>query len=210
MGLAIEAGRLSESEQKRLIELVDTAGQGRSWSWSRLSDKQRRELEGLIEKGSNQRGVFEGARTAEEIRSLAESAHIDSVRRPLTRKQETSIFVELGRCIESGWLQAPHVAVLALVLVSFSTGRPLGPRGRVESLDSGEPALLVDAQFGPFSGELDPEGQLGPRWAQAADHLVANEWLAITKNGREWWVSPGRRLRAVMSGRAVRDEVRAA
>jgi hypothetical protein len=211
-GLRCDFSRFSEDEHRRAIELVREADKG-TWSWDRLGKPgkgKRGELEGLIEKASAEPGIFARARELDEIAAIAAEAHRESVRRPLHRKQEASIFAELGKCIENGWLEAPHVAVLALVLVAFSTGRPLGPRGRVESLDGGLVALVVDSQFGPFSGALDPEGQLAPRWAQTADHLVANEWLAVTKNGREWWVSPGARLRAVMAGRPVKDEVRAA
>jgi hypothetical protein len=209
MGLRVEWDRLSETEQLKLLTLVNEAGRGRSWSWGRLDDGQRRDLEGLIEKGADARGAFKGAREFEEIQAIADQAHVAAVRRPLTRKQETSIFLELGRGIERGWLRAPDVAVLSLLMVAFSTGRPLGPRSRVEVLDGGETALIVNNQFGPFSGDLDPEYQLGPRWAQTAEHLQTNEWIAITKNGAEWWISPGRRLRAAMAGKPIRDVVAA-
>jgi hypothetical protein len=209
LGLAIDFDRLGENEQTRLVGLVDKAGKGRSWGWGRLSAKERRELEALIEKGADARGVFEGARSFEEIRALAAQAHTERVRRPLTRKQETSIFAELGRCIEQGWLEAPHVALISLLLIAFSGGRPLGPRSRIEALDGGETVLVVDTQFGPFSADLDPEQQLAPRWTQTVDHLAANEWLDVRKNGVEWWISPGGRLRAAMAGKPVRDVVAA-
>jgi hypothetical protein len=202
-------GRLSEEEQKRLVELVDKAGQGRSWAWSRLSDRERRDLEDLIEKAADMRGAFTAAREIEEIRALADQAHVKAVRRPLGRKQENGIFSEAARCIEAGWMDVADLAILASFLAVFVGGRPLGPRSRVERV--GEDTVLVvdDVSFGPFSGAYDPEAQIGPRWQQNLGNLEANEWLSVERHGKAWTVSPGARLRAAMAGKPIRDVVAA-
>ena len=208
-GLRCDFGRLPEGDQVRVVELVREAGKGRAWSWDKLSKKNRATLETLVELASGEPGIFAGTRDLEEIQALAAEAHVAAVRRPLSRKQESGIFAELARQVEGGHLQAPHIGLLAILLTIYSSGRALGPRSRVESLADGEPVLILDAVFGPLGGNLDPDSELSARWKQNLDHLVANSWLEVAKSGPEWRVSPGRRLRAVMAGRPVRDVVAA-
>jgi hypothetical protein len=208
-GLRIDWDQLDEDARRRVVELVKEAGAGGGWTWNRLSDRKRKELEGLIERGSDARGIFKDTRALEEIKALTEQAHTAAVRRPPSRKQESGIFAELGRCVAEGWLDASHVSVLVLIQIVLSTGRTLGPRSRIETLDDGGTALVVDRQFGLFAESFDPYGELGPRWMQTVDHLAANEWLIVEKNGTEWWIWPGQRMRAAMEGRAVKDVVAA-
>jgi hypothetical protein len=208
-GLRCDFDRLSEDDQRKVIDLVREAGKGGGWSWTKLSKKDRTTLEKLIERAADTPGLFKQTRDMEEIAALAAEAHVAAVRRPLSRKQEHGIFAELARQVEDGHLHAPHVALIALVLTIYTSGRALGPRSRVESLADGEPVLIVDAVFGPLGGNLDPDSEISARWKQNLSHLEANSWLEVRRNGPEWWVSPGARLRAVMAGRAIRDVVAA-
>jgi hypothetical protein len=205
-GLRIDWDKLNEADQLRTVELVREADKG-TWSWSRLGKKKCAELERLIEHGCDAPRIFEDARAMQEIAKIAEEAHVASVRRPTTRKQETSLLSELGRCIDAGWLDASHVAIVVLVQIAFGTGRTLGPRSRIEALDDGDTVIVADTHFGLFSESLDAYAEIGPRWMKSVDHLAANEWLAVTKSGREWRISPGRRLKAAMAGRTVKDVI---
>jgi hypothetical protein len=209
LGLKVDFDRLDEGEQRRVLELLGKGSEGRprSWSWARLSNREARDLERLIEKGADAEGAFENDRRAAEIRRLAAEAHREAVRRPLRRSEEHGFFAEVARCVELGWLSAPDVGLLALVVTSMVAGRPLGRSGgRVERLD-GETVLVVNATMGPFGGDFDGEGQLSARWRQSLDHLELNEWFRVAKVGSQWTVAPGRRLQAAMEGREVTDKV---
>jgi hypothetical protein len=208
-GLRADMNRLTSEDQKRMIDLIDTAGQGRSWSWERLGKRDRSTLERLIEAAADAAGIFEQTRQMEEIAALAAEANVKAVRRPLSRREENGIFSEAARCIEEGWMDVADLAILASFLAVFVSGRPLGPRSRVERV--GEDTVLVvdDVSFGPFSGAYDSEAQIGPRWQQNLANLEANEWLTVERHGKAWTVSPGARLRAAMEGRPVRNAIAA-
>ncbi|MFL5943685.1 MAG: hypothetical protein ACJ75L_10525 [Gaiellaceae bacterium] len=202
-GLRVNANRLTEPEQWELIELTREASTG-GWSWERLG-KGRRRLEALIEKAADARDVFADARAAAEIQALAAQAHVEAVRRPLSRKEEHGVFAELARQVEGGALGVADVGMIAALVTSFVGGRPLAPRSRIERVD-GEAVLVIDAGFGPFSADLDPEGQLAGRWQETLHHVADNNgWFEVTKRGSEWSIAPGPRLRAAMDGRHVRN-----
>ena len=205
-GLRIDWHKLDDDAQGRVVELVKEAGAGGGWTWNRLSDRKRRELEGLIERGSDARGVFQDARSMAEIQRLASEAHVAAVRRPLSRRQENGVFQEMSRCIESGWLNVADLAVLSAFITTFVSGRPLGPRTRVERVGD-DTVLVIDANMGPFGGSFDPEEQIGPRVQQNLASLELNEWLTVQRSGKQWTVAPGRRLVAAMAGKPIRDEV---
>ena len=206
-GLRPDFLRLPEDDQRRAVELIRKAGKGRTWSFSKLSNKDRETLEGLIERAAGEPGVFERARESEEIAALAAEAHRAAVARPVSRRQENGIFEEVARCIEDGFLAVADLAVLASFVTVFVSGKPLGPRSRVEH--SGDETVLIveDANMGPFSGQFDPESQIGPRWQMTLAHLERNEWLNVTRHGKQWTVAPGRRLTLAMAGKPIKDRV---
>jgi len=207
-GLRCDWGKLDEADQRRAVELVREADRG-TWSWTRLG-KKRAGLERLIERAADAPRIFENTRSMEEIAALAAGAHQAAVRRPLSRRQENGVFQEIARCIENGWLNVADLAVLTAFIAAFVGGKPLGPRSRVERMGDETVLVLDDATMGPFFGKFDPEEQIGPRAKMNLAHLEVNEWLTIERSGKQWTVSPGRRLRLAMDGKPIRDEVRAA
>lgn len=209
-GLRCDFERLPEDDQRRVVELVGAAAKGRSWSWGRLSEHDRATFESLVEKASGEPGIFAAARELAEISALAAEAHQIAVRRPLSRKQENSVFQEIGRCVGNCWLDVADLAVLTSFVTAFVSGRPLGPLSRVERFGDETVLVIDDANMGPFSGMFDAEGQIGPRWQMNLAHLETNEWVAVRRNGKQWTVRPGNRLRQAMAGRRIRDKVQAA
>jgi hypothetical protein len=209
-GLRCDFDRLSEDEQWKVIELVREAGEGGAWSWKKLGKRSRSTLEKLIEEASDARGVFEDARSMEEIAEIAAEAHTAAVRRPLSRREEVTVFGEIARCIAQGWLTAADLAVLVAFVSAVTTGKPLGPRSRVERVGDHTVLVIDDANMGPFAGSFDPESQVTPRWKQSVDLLEKNEWVTVERLGKQWTVGPGRRLLLAMAGMPVKDNVVAA
>ena len=198
-GLRCNFDRLSEDDQRRAVELVREADY-QTWSWQRLGEKKRKELEGLIERAADARGIFKDTRAAEEIKALADSAHVAAVRRPLSRKEENGIFAEIAVGIEARSLDAASVAMIAVVATAFVSGRPLGPRTRVER-DGEQPVLVIeDVSFGLYGGQFDQEEQLAPRWKQDLGWLEEAGWFQVDRQGKQWTIKPGSRMRAAMAG----------
>jgi hypothetical protein len=200
-GLRCDFDRLDADAQRRVVELVNTAGQGRSWSWSRLGDKDRRELERLIEQASREPGIFENARQMEEVAELAASAHRAKVRRPLRNREEAGIFTEIAAGIEGGSLGAADVAMIAVISTAFVSGKPLGPRTRID-LVGDTPVLVVEdaASLGLYGGKFDEEQQLAPRWKATIQWLEEIGWFEVEKRGKEWSISAGPRMKLALAG----------
>ena len=198
-GLRCNFDRLSEDDQRRAVELVKEADY-QTWSWQRLGDRKRKELEKLIEKASGTPGIFKDTRAVEEIRAMTESARVAEVRKPLTRQEERGVFSEIAAGIEGRSLEAADVALIAVVVTAFVSGKATAPRTRVERV--GEMSVLVveDANMGLFGGEFDAEQQLAPRWKQNLQWLEQIDWFTVDRRGKEWHISAGPRLRNAMAG----------
>jgi DNA-binding Lrp family transcriptional regulator len=200
-GLKADLDRLSEDEQHKVIELVGVAGAGGAWSWDKLSKKQRTTLEDLVEQAADKPRFFADARSVAEIQALAASAHRESVRKRLTRKEEHGVFEAIAVGIEARSLDAADVALIAVIVTAYVSGRATAPRTRIERV--GElPALVVeDANMGgPYAASFDEEQQLAPRWKQNLQWLEEAHWFEVERQGKQLTILPGSRLRVAMAG----------
>lgn len=199
---------LAEDEQAELVALTREAeGDNRSFVLARLSKRKQERWERLVGKAGGDEKFFENYRELEQVKAIASLAHRESVRRPLSRREENGVFREIARCIEHDWLGVADVAVLASFIAAFVGGRALGPRSRIELVGDGTVLVIDDAQMGPFSGRFDEEQQIGPRWLMTLANLETNEWLQVVRNGKQLTISPGRRLQLAMAGKPITDAV---
>jgi hypothetical protein len=195
-GLRVDWDKLDEAEQTALIKLLYEASEGGGFSLDRLGKRQK-DFERLVEKGADAAGIFKNARTEEEIRKLAADAHALTVKRPLRRREELSLFAAMAAALGNGHFWWEHFAVLTAIVAQWVTGRPLAPQSVVDRVD-GVPVLRINASFGIVSGRSDPEGRLAA-WKQAMPHLEQYGWLVVERASNQWTIKPGPRLIAALA-----------
>ena len=188
-----DLSKLDDGEARELFELTT--------SETALSEKQRARWEYLVERGAAREGLFARLRDFDAIQREARELHRGIARRPFTRKEERGLFAELADQIEGGFLNAEHVAVVAMLLISFQSAKPFGKKQRFDVV-GGESVLVIDANWGLISDSLDDVGMFA-RWRQILEHLERNAWVTVERRGPEWSIRLGvRATRALGGGKA--------
>lgn len=194
-GLRVDWDELSADERRELVALTQEADDEDGFSLTRLGRKLRR-WEALVEKATGADGLFSESREWAEIKRQVAELHRETARLPISRKEEKGLLAELGEQVRGGYLHGDHVALLALLLVAFESGLPLG-RGRFEG--SGANAVLaIDANMGLISEAMDDNGVF-VRWRQILEHLERNAWVAVERNGPAWRIRLATRAKGAMS-----------
>lgn len=204
-GLRVNWDRLSEDEQRKVVELVRAAGRDGGWSFSNLSKRDRAVLEGLIEKAADANGIFENARSMEEIRALAAEAHQASVRRPFSRREQATLFEALGDALVAGSMSATTLGTFVIIVLALERGEGFAPHSWVERDPvDGESVLVVSKSFGLLRERQDWRASLAA-WQKGCEQLARNSWLELDGSaGNEIRLRLGSRAKRALRGEPPR------
>jgi hypothetical protein len=198
---------LDLNERHELVSLTskigrDESGQPAGTNLNRLSPKERRRWEALIEGATLNPGHFQHQReqadtnaTLEALARKSRTPHRESWQPPVGAVVLLSedLLSHLDRPDPALWLS--DLGVLVFLLVQLENGIALSPGARFEGAGD-ELALVLDRRLG-LGVRFDPEGELGG-WEKRLKHLARNSWLLIEDRGPEVRVRRGKRtLRAV-------------
>jgi hypothetical protein len=210
---AAQVANLDDAEAAELVQLTwrithDEHGQ-QATNRSRLSPKEARRWEALIEGAAEASGHFqrlrERASTKTKLNELARKARTPR-REPWEPPVGSVVFLsaDLIPMLEDAapalWIS--HLGVLTLVLAQIENGIPLSPGARFEGAEDDDLVLVLDRNWG-LGSKFDPDGHGLGGWEKRLAHLSRNGWLHIEHRGHEIHVRRGRRaLRAVKEGQS--------
>jgi hypothetical protein len=130
LGLRINWQRLDESEIEELVALQregEAGGQG--FELQKLGKRKASRWERLVAKGAGRpESFFDDQRAFAEIQQLIADAHVLTVKRPLRRREELSLFATLVAALGNGHFWIEHFIVMTTIVAQWVTGRPLAPQ----------------------------------------------------------------------------------
>ena len=184
----VDLDRLEDDEQRDLVALIDKATRdilGGS-NLSRLSAKETRRYETLVEKTAGQHGAFAAERDAAALRDKARALARRATRTARPKQGgEASLFETVGDHLARNILHAEHVACLGIVLAQLLDGKTLAPEARIEG-GGDDVTLVVHDRFGLIGADRDQHDLVAGRWRDAVQHLHRNNYVTLTKQGPEW------------------------
>jgi hypothetical protein len=206
-GLRIDWDRLDDNEAGELVELTRKADDRvEGFRLNRLSAKELRRWESLVEVGADAPGVFASAREEAELRA-ATAELAAQARRPSPRpRYEEAGAIVLPRGLtfdlltqkgETLWIE--HLGLLVWTLAALENGVALNPRGRIEG--GGDDAVLVIDMSMGIGVKFHDDETMG-RWLEYFAHLGTLELLRVERRGRELLVGRGRLVLEAASRRA--------
>jgi len=194
-GLRPEWDRIDNEEKLRLFELCSQASYGGGFNTTRLSRRELRTWEKLVEKAAAAPGAFDKAREAGQlavkVAELATRARKPAPRPVLAEEGSVTLPREwVLDFVRDGILQPEDLAVLVFILAMFENGQTLSRGTRFE----GDTLLISD--LGLFDADQDPMTRFGA-WHEALKHLATNNFVDVERFGPTWRVKLGSRsLRA--------------
>lgn len=188
--------RLAEDEQTEIHEFtkkvsLDAGG----FRFDGLGKGEGERFDALIAKAAGlSPDAFRVERHLLEIRQMGEDARRASLALPRRAKLEQAGSVTLRKewvfdYLRDGVLWPSHVSALVLLLSIWENGGGFSPAAHVDE----QGAIVVDTRRGGVFGRADPQGDL-MNWRSLLDHLAANKFVAISKEGAIWRVTRGSRL----------------
>lgn len=210
-GLQADTGLLEEREQAELVEFAQVAATdgGGGLNLTQLPERDRRKFERLVAKAAAKPSDYfdttrRDAAAFAKVRELAVRA-----RRPEARPRwEERGAVVLSREVAFDWFRQPepilhveHLGLLVFLAGMFENGEAHGRTARFEGAGD-ELTLVVDANLGlGAASSFDADGSIGRGWRRYLEHLEANGFFVVERNGRTWRIKRGPRAVALTKGR---------
>jgi hypothetical protein len=207
-GIRADTSRLDDNERGELGTLAAKAGFGfrneDGMDLMRLTSRERDRFETLIGKSAGDAKLLQTRRdTAAAQVKLADLAA--QARRPARRgKLEEAGSVHLPKewvwdLQRDGVLDPWHLGLLVYIEACFENGDCLTPSVRM-TIEEGEQVLNVDRLTGLIGGFLDPDSAYSG-WDRALTQLERNDFVAVTRNGKNWKIRRGPRSLAARATR---------
>lgn len=208
-GVRIEPGGLDPAEQNQLVTLARKAeSEGGGIDRAALTSRERKTFDGLLEGAAGlEPGTFAKQRKDAEALAQIEQLAVEARARPLSRKQEQSLLVELHQQMAAGCLRLEHVGTLVAILAQMQRAAPFAPGSRIER--DGDHVVLVFNETYGMLGQADANGRGGNR-KRVLRQLEANAWITVERiGGPEVAIRLGRRALRVLGIAPTKSKVAA-